>query len=159
VAPATPSWTRVPVGSGAVPEWLAHVAVERFGDRAERYVRWLRETYPTASPDGLARAAVERFTRRAWYTALAGPAGVAALLSTEAELVLHIPAAYGRDPHDQARAAELVEVIEPKAAGAVLVGRVAGRLLPGAGLVVGLLAGRSALDRVAHRAIAYYRTR
>jgi hypothetical protein len=131
--------------------------VERFGDQAERYVRWLRETYPNANPDGLARAVVDRFRQRAWYTALAGPAGVAALLSTEAELVLHVAAAYGRDPRDPARVPELVELIEPKDAGAAL-GRLAGRLLPGAGLVIGLLAGRNAVDRVGHRAIAYYRT-
>jgi hypothetical protein len=141
-----------------VPEWLAFIAVDRFGDRADRYVRWLRDTYPTASPDGLARAAVARFAPRAWYTVLAGPVGIAALLSTEAEVVLHVAAAYGHDPRDPARVPELVELIGPKDAGAAL-GRAAGRLLPGAGLVTALLAGRGAIDRVAHRAIAYYRTR
>jgi hypothetical protein len=156
VGPA-PSWTRLPNTPEAVPEWLAHVAVERFGDQADRYVRWLRETYPNATPDGLARASVERLARRGWYTALAGPVGVAALLSAQAALVLHIAAAYGRDPRDPARVPELLALIEPKAAGAVLLGRAAGRLLPGAGALVGLLAGRGALDRVAHRAIAYYR--
>ena len=157
--PVPPSWTRIPATPEAVPEWLAHVAVERFGDQADRYVRWLRDTYPNATPDGLARATVERLARRSWFTALAGPVGVAALLSAEAALVLHIAAAYGQDPCDPARVPELLALVEPKAAGAVLLGRAAGRLLPGAGALVGLLAGRGALDRVAHRAIAYYRPR
>jgi hypothetical protein len=157
--PVPPSWTRLPATPEAVPEWLAHVAVEHFGDQADRYVRWLRDTYPNATPDGLARAAVERLARRGWFTALAGPVGLAALLSAEAALVLHVAAAYGQDPRDPARVPELLALIEPKAAGTVLLGRAAGRLLPGAGALVGLMAGRGALDRVAHRAIAYYRQR
>jgi hypothetical protein len=40
----------------------------------------------------------------------------------------------------------------------VLAGRAAGRLIPGAGLVIGVLAGRDALDRVTRRAVAYYRS-
>jgi hypothetical protein len=76
----------------------------------------------------------------------------------EAEVVLHVAAVYGHDPRDPARVPELIELIGPKDAGPALA-RLAGRLLPGAGLVAGLLAGRSAIDRVAHRAIAYYRPR
>ena len=79
------------------------------------------------------------------------------MLATQAELILHIAAAYGRDPCDPERVPELVALIEPGGTGALLAGRVAGRLLPGAGLLVGLLAAGGAMDRVARRAIAHYR--
>ncbi len=153
-----PWWTRVPAEPAAVPEWLAQAAVERLGGSAARYLRWLRDTYPYATPDGLARAATERFSRRPWYTGLAGPFGLGALLSAQAELVLHIAAAYGRDPADPARVPELVALIRPRGLAASAASRFAGRLLPGAGLVFGVIADRSALDQVIRRAIAYYRT-
>ena len=160
-APRTrpPWWSRTPLTPAAVPELLAEAAVERFGDSADRYVHWLRATYPQATPDGLARLAVERLARRTRYLALAGPAGPVALLATQAELVLHVAAAYGRDPRDPARVPELLAVLEPKALAGPTIARLAGRLLPGAGLVAGVLTDAGALERTGRRAVAYYRAR
>ena len=141
-----------------VPAWLAHAAVERFGDRAERHVRWLRETYPQATAPGLARAVTEHFAGRPWFTALAGTAGLGALLAAQAELVLHIAAAYGRDPRAPQRVPELVDLLAPRGLAASAGSRLAGRWLPGAGLVFGLLADRGALDATARRTVAYSRT-
>jgi hypothetical protein len=152
-----PWWTRTPLTPGAVPELLAEAAVERFGDSVDRYLHWLRETYPQATPDGLARLATQRLTRQLGYAALAGPAGAVALIPAQALLVLHIAAAYGRDPRDPERVPELLALVESKALAGPLLGRVAGRLLPGAGVVVGVLAGAGTLDRTARRAVAFYR--
>jgi hypothetical protein len=152
-----PWWTRTPLTPGAVPQLLAEAAVERFGDSVDRYLRWLQETYPQATPDGLARLATERLTRHLGYATLTGPAGAVALVPAQALLVLHIAAAYGRDPRDPQRVPELLALVEPRALAGPLLGQVAGRLLPGAGMVVGLLAGAGTLDRTARRAIAFYR--
>src|SRR5262249_28947661 len=139
------------------PELLAEAAVERFGDPVDRYVHWLRETYPEATPDGLARLATERLTRRFGYAALAGPVGAVALVPVQALLVLHIAAAYGRDPRDPERVPELRKLVEPRGLAGPRLGGVAGRLLPGAGVVLGAFAGSGALDRTARRAVAFYR--
>ncbi len=152
-----PWWSRGPAGPADVPHWLAEAAVERFADPADRYLRWLRATYPHATPDGLARAAIERFRRRPWYAAGAGPAGPVVLLAAEAELVLHVAAAYGHDPHDRQRVPELVALLAPGGLAGSLAARVVGRVVPGGRLVLGLLADRAALDQAARRAIAYYR--
>jgi hypothetical protein len=150
-------WTRTPTAPGAVPELLAEAAVERFGDSVDRYVSWLRDTYPEATPDGLARLATQRLTRRFGYAALAGPVGTVALLPVQALLVLHIAATYGRDPRAPERVPELRQLVESRALAGPLLGRVAGRLLPGAGVVLGAFAGAGALDRTARRAVAFYR--
>jgi hypothetical protein len=146
-------WTRTPTRLAAVPTYLAETAVERYGDSAHRYVQWLRDTYPDATPDGLARA-VMRHT--IGYPLLSGPAGV---LATQARLVLHIAAAYGRDPRDAARVPDLLELVTPKGLAGPLLARMSGRLLPGAGLVAGALTDSGVLERTAHRAIAYYTAR
>jgi hypothetical protein len=152
-----PWWTRTPTAPGAVPELLAEAAVERFGDSVDRYVSWLRDTYPEATPEGLARLATQRLTRRFGYAALVGPVGTVALLPVQALLVLHIAAAYGRDPRAAGRVPELRQLVESRALAGPLLGRVAGRLLPGAGVVLGAFAGAGALDRTARRAVAFYR--
>ena len=152
-----PWWSRTPLTPAAVPELLAEAAVERFGDSADRYVHWLRATYPQATPDGLARLAIQRLARRTRYTALAGAAGPVALLATRAELVLHVAAAYGRDPRDPARVPELLAVLDLEALAGPTIARLAGRLLPGAGLVAGVLTDAGALERTGRRAVAYYR--
>jgi hypothetical protein len=156
VVPA-PWWTRTPAGPSAVPELLARAAVERLGDSVERDLSWLRDTYPQATPDGLARLVIVRVTGGWRYAALAGPGGGVALLSAQARLVLYVAAAYGRDPRDPARVPELLALIRPTALAVPLVSRLAGRLLPGAGLVAGALADAGALDSLARRATAYYR--
>jgi hypothetical protein len=145
-----PWWTRTPTRLGAVPGYLAEAAVDTFGDEAHRYVQWLRETYPNATPDGLARAAAGK---PKGLTVLAGPVG---LLAAQARLVLRIAAAYGQDPRDAARVPELLVLLSPKRLAGPLLARMSGRLLPGAGLVAGALTDAGVLERTAHRAIAYY---
>ncbi|MFI7490776.1 hypothetical protein ACIBXA_20570 [Micromonospora echinaurantiaca] len=101
---------------GFAPELLALAAVEAIGPRARDWADRLRSAYPDASPDGLARLATRRFVRQAGAggatAALAGAfaplAELAAVLWTQANLVLHLAAAYGRDPAHPDRAAELL---------------------------------------------------
>ncbi|PMR57554.1 hypothetical protein C1A38_29300 [Verrucosispora sp. ts21] len=101
---------------GFAPELLALTAVEVLGPRAAQWARWLRETYPGASADGLARLAGQRFVRQATVggagAALAGAfapvAELAVVLWSQASLVLHLAAAYDRDPAHPDRAAELL---------------------------------------------------
>ncbi|MDG4794595.1 hypothetical protein [Micromonospora sp. WMMD1082] len=101
---------------GFAPELLALTAVEALGPGAAQWARRLREVYPEASGDGLARLASRRFVRQAGIggatAALAGvfaPAvELAAVLWSQANLVLHLAAAYDRDPAHPDRAAELL---------------------------------------------------
>jgi hypothetical protein len=109
-------WSKVVSDPGHTPELLALAAVETIGPRAAEWVRRTRESYPTATPQGLARLAIAQFTRRgtvgAALGAVAGSYAPMALIGaavwTQAELVLHVAAAHGHDPADQARAAELL---------------------------------------------------
>jgi hypothetical protein len=109
-------WAKVLADPGHLPELLALAAVETIGPRAEQWARRVRESYPSATPQGIARLAVAQFTRRGGVGgALAAAAGSYAPLAffgaaawTHAELVLHVAAAYGQDPTDQQRAADLL---------------------------------------------------
>ncbi|GAB3053420.1 hypothetical protein GCM10027186_00400 [Micromonospora schwarzwaldensis] len=101
---------------GFAPELLALAAVDALGPRARSWVEQVRRAYPAADADGVARLATRRFVRMAGTGgALAAGAGVfapaaelAAVLWTQANLVLHLAAAYGRDPAHPDRAAELL---------------------------------------------------
>ncbi|MGX4657809.1 hypothetical protein ACWCHM_29420 [Micromonospora sp. SCSIO 07396] len=101
---------------GFAPELLALATVEGIGPQAREWVRGLRAAYPDADPDGLARLATRRFVRWAGVggatAAVAGLfaplAELAAVLWTQSALVLHVAAAYGRDPADPERAVELL---------------------------------------------------
>ncbi|RQW84303.1 hypothetical protein DKL51_30225 [Micromonospora globispora] len=101
---------------GFAPELLALAAVEALGPRAREWAEGLRARYPDADPDGLARLAARRFVRLAGTGgAVAAGAGLlapvaelAAVLWTQANLVLHLAAAYGRDPAHPDRAVELL---------------------------------------------------
>ncbi|WP_434742107.1 hypothetical protein [Micromonospora sp. SH-82] len=98
------------------PELLALAAVEVLGPRAGTWADGLRARYPEADAAGLARLAVRRFGRRAGVGGAAATAtGLiapvvesAAVLWAQAELVLHLAAAYGRDPGHPDRAVELL---------------------------------------------------
>ncbi|GLY25702.1 hypothetical protein [Micromonospora sp. NBRC 101691] len=98
------------------PELLALAAVERLGPQAGAWAAALREAYPNAGSAGLARLATRRFVRLAgWGGATAALAGLFAPLAelvtvlwTQSGLVLHLAAAYGRDPVDPERAVELL---------------------------------------------------
>ncbi|MGW0504803.1 hypothetical protein [Micromonospora sp. NPDC003241] len=101
---------------GYAPELLALTAVEALGPGAAAWARRLRQRYPEADGDGLARLAGRRFVRQAGVggatASLAGAFApvveLAAVLWTQANLVLHLAAAYGRDPADPERAVELL---------------------------------------------------
>jgi hypothetical protein len=101
---------------GFAPELLALAAVDHLGGEARWQTAWLRATYPDASAERLSRLATARFVRQAGYrgaaAALGGPAAMlmesATLAWLQARLVLHLAAAYGHDPLDPARAAELL---------------------------------------------------
>ncbi|MEU8070993.1 hypothetical protein [Micromonospora sp. NPDC049151] len=101
---------------GFAPELLALAAVEVLGPRASAWVEQVRRAYPEADADGVARLATRRFVRMAGTGgALAAGAGLfapvaelATVLWTQANLVLHLAAAYGRDPAHPDRAAELL---------------------------------------------------
>ncbi|MEU8011885.1 hypothetical protein AB0B74_05810 [Micromonospora parva] len=118
----TPEWelravaARVLDHPGFAPELLALAAVRALGPGAAGWAAGLRARYPDASADGLARLATRRFVRSAGAggatAALAGffapVAELAAVLWTHAELVLHLAAAYGKDPTHPDRAVDLL---------------------------------------------------
>ncbi|WP_254909929.1 hypothetical protein [Micromonospora sp. NBS 11-29] len=119
VAPAarTPVvWPRLRDRPGYAPELLALAAVDALGPRAREWVEQVRRAYPAADADGVARLAARRFVRLAGTGgALAAGAGLfapaaelASVLWAQANLVLHVAAAYGRDPAHPDRAAELL---------------------------------------------------
>ncbi|MEE3918958.1 hypothetical protein V2I01_12495 [Micromonospora sp. BRA006-A] len=101
---------------GFAPELLALAAVDALGPRASAWAEQVRRAYPEADADGVARLATRRFVRMAGTGgALAAGAGLfapvaelASVLWTQANLVLHLAAAYGRDPAHPDRAAELL---------------------------------------------------
>ncbi|MGW0213268.1 hypothetical protein ACWDXH_02635 [Micromonospora chokoriensis] len=101
---------------GFAPELLALAAVRTLGPGAAEWAARLRNRYPDASADGLARLATRRFVRSAGAggatAALAGffapLAELASVLWTHANLVLHLAAAYGKDPAHPDRAVELL---------------------------------------------------
>jgi hypothetical protein len=90
--------------------------VQTIGPRAKEWVKRTREAYPKASDTALARLAGDQFTRfsspTSIVTAIAGAYSPAALLATtalsHARVILHVAAAYGIDPTDEARAADLL---------------------------------------------------
>jgi len=166
------------------PELIALAAVDRLGTQAEATIRWLRDRYPHATPDALANWSTDRLARQSRYAILLDPIGeVSALVYQQARLVLHIAAAYGRNPSDPERAAELLALLRvhsdvESARAAVLAanggaeapathrfsplvaataGRRVLRRLPGIGLVTGLLFDASALETVGRRATTFYR--
>jgi hypothetical protein len=113
---AKDTWSRVAADPARTPELLALTAVQVIGPRAAGWARDVRESYPTAGPDGIARLAVRQFTRRGGVSsalaAVSGAYAPVALAGTaayhHAELVLHVAAAYSLDPGDPARAADLL---------------------------------------------------
>ncbi|MGC3858624.1 hypothetical protein ACPSM1_00355 [Micromonospora chersina] len=117
---AEPGWRTVAVRvldhPGFAPELLALAAVDVLGPRAADWVQRTRDAYPDADADGLARLVTRRFVRLAGTGgALAAGAGLfapvaelSAVLWTQANLVLHLAAVYGRDPAHPDRVAELL---------------------------------------------------
>lgn len=104
---------------GHAPELLALAAVRAIGPQARDWAAQTRATYPAATDDGLARLATQRFVRMAGAggavsTAFGVLTPVAELTATawaQAALVLHLAAAYGRDPLDAERAVDLLVLV------------------------------------------------
>nr|WTA67640.1 hypothetical protein OHB51_00170 [Micromonospora sp. NBC_00855] len=130
---------------GFAPELLALAAVRSLGPGAAGWALGLRTRYPDASADGLARLATRRFVRSAGAggatAALAGffapVAELAAVLWTHSELVLHLAAAYGKDPTHPDRAVDLLVLTQvhpdrPSAAAALAAAETAGDPVEGA---------------------------
>ena len=113
------SWARLVADPSHTPELLAITAVQILGPRARTWAERTREDYPTATPEALARLATRQFTRfgtlTSLFSALAGSYAPVALVGsaalTDAELALHLAAAYGLDPTDPQRAADLLVII------------------------------------------------
>ena len=101
------------------PEILALAAVRALGPQARDWAARTRATYPAATDDGLARLATRRFVRLAGAGGVVSTAfglltPVAELTATgwaQAALVLHLAAAYGRDPGDDERAVDLLVLV------------------------------------------------
>ncbi|MFI6235161.1 hypothetical protein ACIBD9_16520 [Micromonospora sp. NPDC050784] len=130
---------------GFAPELLALAAVRALGPGAAGWAAGLRTRYPDASADGLARLATRRFVRSAGAggatAALAGYfaplAELAAVLWTHSELVLHLAAAYGKDPTHPDRAVDLLVLTQvhpdrASAAAALAAAETAGEPVEGA---------------------------
>ncbi|MFI7547858.1 hypothetical protein [Actinoplanes sp. NPDC049599] len=109
-------WAALIADPGHSPELLAVAATQTIGPRAKEWAGRTRAAYPSATPDALARLAAQQFTRfgsvSSVFAAVAGSYAPLALLGaaafTHAELALHIAAAYGLDPTDRERAADLL---------------------------------------------------
>ncbi|MEV8509225.1 hypothetical protein AB0368_30925 [Actinoplanes sp. NPDC051475] len=110
------AWARILADPAHSPELLAVAAVQTIGPRAAEWAQRMRDAYPAAGPDAIARLAVQQFTRfgsvNSVFAAVAGSYAPIALLGaaalTQAELALHVAAAYGVDPADPARAVDLL---------------------------------------------------
>jgi hypothetical protein len=114
--PYTEAWAKLIADPGHAPELLALAAVQTLGPRALDWVTRTRDAYPQADETALARLATRQFTRfgslGSVFGAIAGSYAPIALLGsvavTQAELVLHLAAAYGLDPTDAERAVDLL---------------------------------------------------
>jgi hypothetical protein len=123
--PRTDPWAQLIADPGHAPELLALAAVQTIGPRAAEWAERTRAAYPHATPEALARLATRQFTRFGGLTsvfgAIAGSYAPIALLGTaaitQADLVLHMAAAYGLDPTDPERAVDLLLIarIHPNA--------------------------------------------
>jgi hypothetical protein len=192
---STPNpWAALLANPGRAPELLALTAVQTLGPRAQRWATQTRASYPQATDEAISRLATSQFTRGGTVAsalgALAGSYAPAALLAssavTQAEITLHIAAAYGHDPTDPDRAADLLVLagIHPtvesaraaitaqtgntlrqlagRAAtqtGAWALVKLATKYLPGTAFLTAVLTGTSKAKTAAARADAYYRTR
>ncbi|WP_213006235.1 hypothetical protein [Paractinoplanes toevensis] len=114
----TDPWAQLVADPGHAPELLALAAVQTFGPKARDWAAQIRESYPAADDRAVARLAKQQFTRfgsvGGIVGAVAGSYAPITLLGTtavtHAELVLHLAAAYGLDPTDPERAADLLVI-------------------------------------------------
>jgi hypothetical protein len=186
-------WATLLANPGRAPELLALTAVQTLGPRARIWAAETRDNYPQATDEALSRLAATQFTRGGTVAsalgALAGSYAPAALLAsaavTQAEITLHIAAAFGHDPTDPDRAADLLVIAgiyptveQARAAmtaktttlrqlagraatqtGAWALIKLATKYLPGTAFLTAVLKGTSKAKTAAARADAYYRRR
>ena len=106
-------WDRLRERPERVPEVIALAAADTFAPQAER---WVAETGPKRGPASVAKAAYRKHVRLARFEGAAlgfGGATTAsldlgALAWIQARMVFYIAAAYGFDPRDPMRPAELL---------------------------------------------------
>jgi hypothetical protein len=106
-------WRRILAEPDRTPEWVALAALERFGPQAER---WVQIAGPGHAPAKLAKIAVRKHVRLARLEGgalgVAGGFGAAAdlvaLLWIQSRMVFYVAAAFGFDPRDPMRPAELL---------------------------------------------------
>lgn len=106
-------WDRILAEPNRAPEHIALVASERFGPAA---AEWVRIAGPGMAPQELARTAVRKHV---WLSRLEGGAlgvggivtaapDLVALLWIQSRMVFYVAAAYGYNPRDPMRPAELL---------------------------------------------------
>jgi hypothetical protein len=106
-------WERVLAQPDRAPEHIALAAAERFGPRAEA---WVRIAGPGNSPERLARIAYRKHVRLSRLEgaalgvggALTAAPDLVALLWIQSRMVFYIAAAHGYDPRHPMRPAELL---------------------------------------------------
>jgi uncharacterized protein (DUF697 family) len=106
-------WDRLLARPERAPELIALAAAERFGPQAEQ---WVRVAGPGHKPERLARIAYRKHVRLARLEggvlgiggALTAAPDMVALLWIQSRMVFYIAAAYGYDPRDPMRPAELL---------------------------------------------------
>jgi EcsC protein family len=153
-------WRRIRSDPARAPEHIALAAAQRFGPAAEE---WMRVAGGGHTPESLARTAFKKHVRLARLEGAAlGVGGIytaapdlVALIWIESRMVFYIAAAYGWDPRDPMRPAELLALMDvyesPAEARAALDG-LGGHLAPA--LAKRALAGRS--DQGLARQLAAY---
>jgi hypothetical protein len=112
----TDAWAQLVADPAHAPELLALAAVQSIGPRAREWIARTRRDYPHADEAALARLATRQFSRAGGLGSVLGAvagsyapvvlAGTAAF--AHAELVLHVAAAYGKDPAAPERAVDLL---------------------------------------------------
>lgn len=110
------AWGKLVADPAHAPELLALAAVQSIGPRAREWVARAQRDYPTADRAALARLATSQFSRAgslgSVFGAVAGSYAPVVLAGTaavaHAELILHVAAAYGRDPAAPERAVDLL---------------------------------------------------
>jgi uncharacterized protein (DUF697 family) len=153
-------WRSVLAQPERAPELIALAASDRFGPQAEE---WVRIAGPGHSPEKLARIAYRKHVRLARLEggvlgiggAVTAAPDMVALLWIQSRMVFYIAAAYGYDPRDPMRPAELLSIQgvyeTPAEARAALDGM--GKLMAQA-MIEKALAGRSRENL--HRRLAKY---
>src|SRR3954451_11676206 len=110
-------WRRIRAEPDRAPEHIALAAAERFGPAAEE---WVRVAGGGHTPESLARTAFKKHIRLARLEGAAlGLGGIytaapdlLALIWIQSRMVFYIAAAYGWDPRDPKRPAELLALQE-----------------------------------------------